>query len=1056
MTDTVTNPRLELLRRRLEQRELVGGVDARPPAGDTRALSQGQRRMWFVHQLGGASVLLNVCLSYQLTGDLDPERLRTAVDAVARRHPVLRTTYAADDSGEPWATVHDDLPVTWAAHDLSELGDRARGLRLEVLAQREFGAPFDLTTDAPIRMTLVTLGPAEYVLLFVAHHIAWDDGSSRAFFSDLSRAYRGEPLAERRSAVPEYPSDVDEDLRYWRRVLADPPEPLELPGPHGSAVPFSHRSRRVTARLSKDTVAAVSRLAQEAGASPYMVMLAAFGALVHRYTHADDFLVAAPVLNRGDDDAVGYFGNTVALRLRPRGGMGFRDLVAAARDTAVGAFAHQRIELDRVVADLNPDRRHTVERLTRVTFGFREPDDGLHAHGIVCRRAELRGQHTQLPLGFMVEFDATGRGETVVEAEFLTEIIDAELGRRLLRDYVVLLEHALAAPDVPVSRLPMHSDAQWLHQVSTGARFDLPATTLGSIVAEQVARTPGATAVVHEGRHYAYREMDASANRLAHWLIEQGVGTEDRVAVVLDKSPELIVAALGIVKAGAVYVPIDPGYPEDRLAFLLSDSRPALTLREPVTGLDRYSPADPTDADRVRPLRPDNTAYLTYTSGSAGQPKGVAVPHRPIAEYLAWFRGEYQVSDADRLLQVSSPSFDVSIGEIFGMLAGGGRLVVPRPDGLSDVTYLTELVRREGITSMHFVPSLLGLFLSMPGVGEWRTLRRVPVGGEPLPGAMADRFHATFDALLHNFYGPTEAVLNCTRYEVTGAQGARTVPIGTPKINTTVHLLDRALQPVPVGAIGEIYIGGTHLARGYHGRAGLTAERFIADPTVPGARMYRSGDLGRRNPNGDVEFVGRADEQVKVRGFRIELGEVAAAISVDPSVGQAVVVARDMPGLGRSLVAYVTGVSAAEGADIDRIRTRLVAALPDYMVPAAYVGLSELPITAHGKIDRDALPPPEIPLTRAAARAPESVSERRVMALFVGLLVREDIGVDESFFDVGGHSLLVTKLVAAVRARCGVGLDVSEVVELGTVARIAARIDELAGAADGRRDEVTE
>ncbi len=368
--------------------------------------------------------------------------------------------------------------------------------------------------------------------------------------------------------------------------------------------------------------------------------------------------------------------------------------------------------------------------------------------------------------------------------------------------------------------------------------------------------------------------------------------------MLIDKSPELVITALGILKAGAVYLPVDPTYPEDRLTFILADADAKLVLREPVMGLESYPAADPARDELVRPLSPDNTAYLIYTSGSTGLPKGVPVPHAPIAEYFVWFGDEYRVDETDRLLQVASPSFDVSIGEIFGTLICGARLVIPRPDGLRDIGYLTELLRREGITSMHFVPSLLGLFLSLPGVNQWRTLRRVPIGGEPLPGEIADKFHATFDALLYNFYGPTETVVNATSYPVEGAQGTRVVPIGRPKINTQVHLLDDALQPVPVGVIGEIYIGGTHVARGYHRRPGLTAERFVADPFTPGGRLYRSGDLARRNADGDIEFVGRAEEQVKIRGFRIELGEVAAAISVDPSVGQAVVVAADLPHLG--------------------------------------------------------------------------------------------------------------------------------------------------------------
>nr|WP_082965399.1 non-ribosomal peptide synthetase [Mycobacterium sp. ACS1612] len=1029
--------RFELLRRRLHERGLR--QDERPGLAATE-LSDGQRRMWFVQQADTTGALLNVCVSYRLTGDLDVARLHDAVNAVASRHSVLRTTYRADANGEPQLTTHDEATPRWAEHDLSGLSEHARALRLEVLAQREFGTPFDLTVDPPLRITVVRTSAAEHVMLLAAHHIAWDDGSWQIFFADLTRAYNGEDLPPVTPPRAIGPDTADDDLTYWRSALANPPEPLELPGPNGSNVPTDWRSQRTTLRLPTGTVERTAALAREAGATPYMVLLAAFGALMHRYTQTDDFLVATPVLNRGAgvEHCIGYYGNTVALRMRPRPAQTFRELVDATRDTTVGAFAHQRVNLDRVVRELNPDRRHGVERLARIGFGAREADGGgFCPPGVTCRRAELRGQFTQLPLGFMVEFDDSG---AQVEAEHLTEILDAPLVRQLLDHFAVLLDAAVTDPDQPLRDLPLMDadDADWLHRVSAGDEFDVQATTLPALVEAQAARTPGAVAIVYEGLRYSYREINTAANRFAHWLIGQGIGTEDRVAVLLDKSPELVVTALGILKAGAVYLPIDPTYPDDRLGFILGDSDPKLVLREPVT--DTCARDDnPTDSDRVRPLRPDNAAYLIYTSGSTGLPKGVPVTHRPVVEFFEWFRDEYRIDESERLLQVASSSFDVSIAEIFGMLACGARLVIPRPDGLRDIGYLTGLLHDEGITSMHFVPSLLGLFLSLPGVNQWRTLKRVPIGGEALPGETADKFHATFDALLHNFYGPTETVINASRYKVEGKQGNRIVPIGKPKINTQIHLLDGALRPVPVGVIGEIYIGGTHVARGYHRRPGLTAERFIADPFTRGGRLYRSGDLARRNADGDIEFVGRADEQVKIRGFRIELGEVAAAISVDPSVGQAVVVVRDLPNLGKSLVGYLT--PAADAVDVERIRARVAAALPDYMTPAGYVVLDEIPITAHGKIDRDALPIPQI-MSDTEFREPAAGTERTLAELFAELLGRDRVGADDSFFDLGGHSLLATKLVAAIRSRCGVDLGVRDVFELGTVAQLASRIDD--------------
>jgi len=1050
--DTLDEQRLELLRRKIAERGLArpaGTVDAASDAAapQHRQMSDGQRRMWFVQSVDPDSALLNICVSYRLTGSVDVERLRRAVDAVALRHPVLRTIYRTDGEGDPHAVTRDDLRPGWAEHDLSGLAEQARRLRLEVLAQRQFRQPFDLTADSPLRVTAARLGADDLMLLLTAHHIAWDDGSWAPFFADLTRAYRDpdSPGAGPTPAAIAAAGNVDEDLAYWRSLVTDLPEPLELPGPNGSLVPSTWRAQRAVTRLSAKTVERAAALARESGATPYMVLLAAFGALVHRYTHSTDFLVAAPVLNRGagTEDAIGYYGNTVVMRMQPQPRQTFRELLIETRDSAVGALAHSRVDLEWLVRVSNPDRRHGVERMTRVSFGLREPDGGgFSPPGVRCERADLRGHFSQLPLSLMVEMPGADGG-VVVEAEYLVEVLDRGLVDQLLGHYATLLDSAMTDPDTTLSACALMSaaDAEWLRQVSAGEEFTTPAATLPALVTQRAARSPAAVAVVYEGRQYSYREIDEEANRMAHWLIERGIGTEDRVAVLLDKSPELVITALGILKAGAVYLPVDPTYPDDRLAFILDDAMAKMVLREPVTGLADY----PATAPRlIRPLSPQNTAYLIYTSGSTGLPKGVPVPHAPIAEYFVWFGGEYRVDDTDRLLQVASPSFDVSMGEIFGTLICGARLVIPRPDGLRDIGYLTELLRREGITSMHFVPSLLGLFLSLPGVNQWRTLRRVPIGGEPLPGEIADKFHATFDASLYNFYGPTETVVNATSYPVEGAQGTRVVPIGRPKINTQAHLLDDGLQPVPAGVIGEIYIGGTHVAHGYYRRPGLTAERFVADPFTAGARLYRSGDLARRNADGDIEFVGRADEQVKIRGFRIELGEVAAAISVDPSVGQAVVVAADVPPLGKSLVGYLTPADGAGCAtvDLDRIRARVAAALPEYMTPAAYVVLEEIPITAHGKIDRAALPEPQI-TAGAEYRDPATETERRIAALFAELLGHDRVGVDDSFFDLGGHSLVATKLATAIRSECAVELGIRDIFELATVGLLAERVDQL-------------
>ncbi|OHU23038.1 non-ribosomal peptide synthetase [Mycobacteroides chelonae] len=989
-------------------------------------LSAGQHRIWFAH--GVTPALMNLCRSYRLSGEVDIERLRAAVTAVVARHETLRTTFRAGPDGEPVAVLHEDLPVRWVEHDVSDLAGTSQELRLGVLAQREFATPIDLTVDSPLRVTVIRTGAAEHVMLIVAHLIAWDDDSWSVFLADLTTAYVHGVIAEPLPVRPPHDGADQADLEYWRDEMANPPEPLELPGVNGSVAASDWKAARCTARLSASVMGRVEQLAQESGTTPYVVLLAAYSALLHRYTHAEDFLVAAPVPTREAhaQGSIGHFGHTVALRMRPHSGESFRDLLANAHRTTLNGFAHQRVSLDRVVA--------------RVGFAMGADSAARFCPpGIHCERTSLEGRVAYVPLGLRIE---TGLDGAEVVAEYLVDVLDERLTTQMLRHFANLLDSALADPNRPLASLDLMDgrEAQWLREVSSGELFEAEPTTLGELVAARAAAQPDATALVYEGRHYSYRETNELANQLAHWIIGQGIGTEDHVAVLLDKSPDLIITALAIAKAGAVYVPVDPNYPADRIAHILSDAQPKLVIREPVTGVEQFDPREPVDADRVRPLTADNAAYLIYTSGSTGLPKGVTVTHRPLTEYFNWFRAEYRVSGSDRVLQVASPSFDVSVGEIFGILSCGGRLVIPRPGALGDVAYLTELLNSEGVTSMHMVPSLLGLVLSLPGVTQWKSLRRVPVGGESLPGPVADKFHATFDASLHNFYGPTETVINASRYKVRGIQGTRTVPIGTPKINTQIHILDQTLRPVPVGVIGEIYIGGTHVARGYHRAAGLTAQRFIADPFVPGQRMYRSGDLARRSANGDIEFVGRADEQVKIRGFRIELGEIASAIEVDPSVGQALVVVDELPHVGKRLVAYLTPVGG-HVVDLDRIRARISAALPDFMIPAAYVVLDEMPITRHGKINRDALPAPEVgSVTRR--REPETATQRQVAALYARLLGVATVGADDSFVDLGGHSLLASKLSAAILTECGVGVDIREILERGTVAGLAKLVDQ--------------
>ncbi|WP_083913177.1 non-ribosomal peptide synthetase [Nocardia concava] len=1062
---TLLERRKELLRRRIAESGVAAATAtpapaARATAGERHPLSDGQRRMWFLQTRDPADTTLNICVAYRLSGALDADRFHAAVDAVAARHDILRTTYGLGEDGEPYQIARADLAPGWESHDLSELPEGSRSRRLEVLARREFSRPFDLSVESPLRLTLVRLAAEEFALILVAHHICWDDDSWGVFFGELNTAYLGGEL----HALPGQFADVevfdvdtvasDADLEYWRGALRPLPESLELPGK--SVDSASRKAERRTLALSGDLMRRVDAFARDRSATPFMVLLAAYEAIVHRYTAAGDFLVSVPVTVRRNaiaESLIGYFGNTLLLRATLTARDSFAAFTDAVRDTCLGAFAHQGVGIDRVVREANPDRlggKDGLDQLVRLGFSVRKSADGFALDGIDATLLDLGSPVTQLPLSLAVVLEPTG---AYLEAEYQIDRLDGGLVDQLLAHYAQLLGAALDEPGKRIGDLDIlgAADAARILELSRGPVVETPAATMVDLFQARVAAAPEAIAVVapDQGVELTYAALNRRANRLAHWLIRQGLGTEDVVGLRLSNSVEFVVGMLAVLKSGAAYLPIDPAYPDDRIDYLVEDARPRLVLGRVELDAAELSAADlpdhdPSDADRLRALRPGNLAYVIYTSGSTGKPKGVPVPHGAIAEHLDGFVAEWGMTAEDRLLQSSSVSFDASLLDIFVTFTAGARLVVPKPDAFRDIPYVAEIITRCGVTVLHMVPSMLSTFLLLPEVSQWRALRHVPVGGEALPGEVADKFAGIFDAELRNHYGPTEAVVCATHQDVVGPQGTRIVPIGTPNRNVFVYLLDEALQLVPTGVVGEIYLGGEQLARGYLNRAGLSAERFVADPFgdrngLPGGRLYRTGDLARRNADGEIEFVGRADEQVKVRGFRIELGEVEAVIGSHPDVGHCVVIATEDAAVGAMLAAYVVPAAGAI-VDTEQVRAHAAATLPDYMVPAAFAVIDEIPLTVHGKLDKRALPAP----TREAARGyrePATDTEIRLAALFGQLFGRDRVGADDSFFELGGHSLLATRLIVVIRKEFGVELDVRAPFDTPTVAGLAALID---------------
>ncbi|MEV6323070.1 amino acid adenylation domain-containing protein [Nocardia sp. NPDC051787] len=1057
---TAFDRRRELLRRRMIESGLTTSKSTSAPmrrvsAGEHSPLASGQRRMWFVQTRDPADTTLNIGVAYRLTGALDEARLRAAVASVFARHAILRTTYGADDDGEPYQVFRDDVEIPWQYHDLSDLPEDSRARRVEVLARREFGRPFDLTTELPLRITLARGAAEEFVLILVVHHICWDDDAWAVFFTELNAAYTGTDQAPAPTAqfvdveVVDGPAEpAESDLDYWRTVLRPVPEPLELPGP--TVVAPSKQADRCALGLSGDLFDRVERFAREHAATPFMVLLAGFGAVVQRYTAASDFLVSVPVTDRRTAAAarlIGYFGNTLLIRQTVRPGDTFATLVESTREMCAGAFAHQGVGIDRVVRELRPDRtagRDGAERLVRLGFSVRKDVDGLALPGMAVRRLDFAAPTAQIPLALTVVQDAS---EPYVEAEYWVDELTRPVIEHLLAHFVQLLDSGLARPHDRISELDMlgETDRAAILELSRGASVDSPPSTLVALLQERVAATPEACALLSDTAELTYEQLNRRANRLAHWLIRSGIGAEDIVGLRLRTSIEFIVAVLGVLKAGAAYLPIDPAYPDDRIDYLIEDACPGLVLGAveldaAETAAAQLPESDPTDDDRVRPLAPGHLAYVIYTSGSTGKPKGVAVSHAAIAEHVSTFAAEWGLTADERCLQSASVSFDASLGDIFVTLASGACLVVPKPDAFRDVRYVADLIARHRVTALQMVPSMLSTFLLLPEVRDWRSLRRVPVGGEALPGEVADRFAKIFDAELRNHYGPTEAVVCSTHTVVSGPQGTGIVPIGVPNRNVHAYVLNEALQVVPNGVVGEIYLGGAQLARGYLGRPALTAQRFVADPFTPGARLYRTGDLARRNESGELDFIGRADEQVKVRGFRIELGEVESVIAAHPQVAQCVVVVAEDAVAGPMLAAYVVaagGDGAAAEVDLDQVRTHAATSLPEHMVPSAFAVIDRIPVTVNGKLDKRALPLPT-PTAERSYREPETPTERRLCAIFAQLFAVERVGADDSFFELGGHSLLAARLVARIRAEFGVELEVRAAFETPTPAGLAA------------------
>ncbi|WP_414447724.1 amino acid adenylation domain-containing protein [Burkholderia sp. 22PA0099] len=1024
-------------------------------------VSYAQRRQWVLAQLSPDSRAYHVSGGLWLTGEVDGAALREAFAAIVARHAVLRTRFVANAAGEVEAFVDEAASIDWCEETVASDA-------LEAAARALADAPFDLSAGPLLRAALYRdAGEGRHLLAVSMHHIVSDGWSVQVLLGELVAHYRARVLGEpaQLAALPIQYADYaawqrdwlevgerERQLAYWKATLGDSHPVLALPmdglrNSHGDYTAGRH-ALDLPASLSQ----AIKACAQQQSVTPFMLLLAAFQALLHRYTGQDDIRVGVPVANRNrveTEGLIGFFVNTQVMRASFDGDETLGDLLGRLRDTTVGAQAHQELPFDALVEALRPERSLSHSPLFQVMFNHQRRDwrmldtlPGLHIepHPLPTTMAQFE---------LMLNTQEAVDGAITIEWTYARELFDAATIERFAAHYLRCVEAIAQGPlTARIADIALTGEAE---------RATLDAWSRNRTQYDEIepvfhaferhaAAHPDDEALVLGSDALTYAELNDRANRLAHWLRSRGVGAESRVGVSAERSLELVIALYAIMKAGAAYVPLDPSYPADRIAAMIDDSGIALLLAQrdvalpACDGVERVdletldlseSSAFPATNPNVK-LHGTNLAYVIFTSGSTGRPKGVGNSHDGLSNRLIWMQREYGLQRGETVLQKTPFSFDVSVWEFFWPLMVGARLAIAAPGAHRDPAELAQTIVAHRVTTLHFVPSMLQAFMASDTAASCgATLKRIVCSGEALPADLSTRTAAVLPGVaLHNLYGPTEAAIDVTAWTCIDEAG-RPVPIGRPIAATQTWVLDARLNPVPPGVPGELYLGGAGLARGYLGRPDLTADRFVPDPfaDAPGARLYRTGDLARWRTDGAIDYLGRIDHQVKIRGLRIELGEIEAALTADAAVREAVVIAHE----GR-LVAYVTG----DQPDTANLRTALAARLPDYMVPWRILALAALPLNPNGKVDRRALPLPETD-TEAAANyeAPQDGAETELAAIWSALLRGARVGRRDDFFELGGDSILALQIVARAR-QAGYVLTARQIFEQATIAELAA------------------
>ncbi|HYW09022.1 MAG TPA: amino acid adenylation domain-containing protein [Longimicrobium sp.] len=1040
-------------------------------------LSFAQQRLWFLEEMGGLGSTYHVPRRLRLTGTLDREALTRALDRIVERHESLRTTFGLLDGAPVQRIAAEARTFTLVEHDIRTKPNRDEALHYLVV--EETRAPFDLERGPLVRGRLVHLGTDDHVLLVTMHHIVSDGWSVGVFVRELSALYgafrmgQADPLPPLPLQYADYAAwqrryidgpVLEAQVEYWRDTMAGVPEIIELPTDRPRPAQQDYTGAVVHLALSEELSAGLKAMSRRHATTLFTTLMAGWAVVLGRLSGQDDVVVGIPTANRGRTEIerlIGFFVNTLAVRVELGDAPTVARLLDRVKERTLGAQQHQDLPFEQVVELVRPTRSLSHHPLFQVLFAWQNTPGGrTELPGLTMGGVGAPSQDTaKFDLSLSLQ-EAGGRiagGITYATALFNRATVERYVGY-----FVRVLEQMVADDTRAVAGLTLLAPderTQVLEGWNDTAAAYPGERPVHELFAARAAGAPHAVAVVGDDETLTYGELNARANRLAHHLRGMGVGPETRVAICVERGAEMMVGMMGVLKAGGAYVPLDPSHPADRLRFVLDDSAPVAVLTQralrghalfagaevPVLFLDAPSwNGEPATDPAAFGLAPEHPAYVMYTSGSTGRPKGVVVPHGGVVNLLWSIRATVGMDQADRVLAVTTYAFDISVLELFLPLVCGARAVVLGRELSGDPARLAEAIRAHAPTVMQATPALWRMLVESgwEGAGELRAL----CGGEALPAELAAGVRSRV-AALWNVYGPTETTIWSSARPVERAGGpvGAQVPIGRPVANTRIHVLDARGEPVPVGVAGELYIGGAGVTRGYLHQPGLTAERYLADPfgAEPGARLYRTGDLARRLADGTLEYLGRTDFQVKVRGYRIELGEIEARLAEHPELGEAVVMARDDARGDRRLVAYYVG---GEGVNVDDLRAHLAARLPEYMVPAAYVRLDALPLTANGKLDRRALPAPDDDAYgRRAHEAPVGEVEIALAEIWRELLDVEEVGRGDHFFTLGGHSLLAVRLIERMRQR-RLRMGVRALFTTSSLAELATTVREIGDA----------